>query len=121
MKIGKEALAGLYTALEAYMHRDQQAEQRRCAALVDELLAGFAPVAKTERLADEAGRGIERAAIVVAPAQAQALITFLRAGQPPIHPRTHLANLGIVAFDPRPLADGDAAVIIARVQAFFAQ
>jgi len=121
MKIGKEALAGLYTALAAYIQRDLQAEQQRCAALVDELLAGFAPVAKTERLTDEAGRGIERAAVVVEPTQAKALIAFLRAGQPPIHPRTHLANLGIVAFDPRPLADGEATVIIERVQAFFAR
>lgn len=121
MKIGKEALAGLYTALQAYMQRDQVAEQQRCAALVDELLAGFAPVAKTERLADEAGRGIERAAVVLSPDQAKMLITFLRAGRPPIHPRTHLATQGIVAFDPRPLAAGDVAVIIERVRAFFAQ
>ncbi|MFZ4659557.1 MAG: SelA-like pyridoxal phosphate-dependent enzyme [Caldilineaceae bacterium] len=120
MKIGKEALAGLYVALAAYMARDQQAEQQRCAALVDELLAGFAPFAKTERLADEAGRGIERAAVVVEPAQAKALIAFLRAGRPPIHPRTHLANLGLVAFDPRPLAAGEVAMIIERVRAFFA-
>lgn len=121
MKIGKEALAGLYTALSAYMQRDQTAEQRRCTALVDVLLAGFEQVAKTQRLVDEAGRGIERAAIAVEPAQAAALITFLRTGSPPIYPRTHLANLGIVAFDPRPLAEGDAALIIKRVHEFFAQ
>lgn len=121
MKIGKEALAGLYTALQAYMQRDQVAEQQRCTALVDELLAGFAPIVKTERLADEAGRGIERAAVVLDPAQAQALIAFLRTGRPPIHPRTHLASQGIVAFDPRPLADGDVAMIIERVRAFFVQ
>lgn len=121
MKIGKEALAGLYTALTAYMQRDSKAEQRRCAALVDALLTGFAKVVKTERLIDEAGRGIERAAIVLAPAQAAAFIAFLRTGQPPIYPRTHLANLGIVAFDPRPLAAGDSEIIIKRVHEFFAQ
>lgn len=121
MKIGKEALAGLYTALQAYLQRDQAAEQQRCAALVDALLAGFAPIAKTERLADEAGRGIERAAVLLDPAQAKALITFLRAGRPPIHPRTHLVNQGLVAFDPRPLAEGDVALIIERVRAFFAR
>jgi len=121
MKIGKEALAGLYTALSAYMQRDQTAEQRRCTALVDVLLTGFEQVAKTQRLVDEAGRGIERAAIAVEPAQAAALITFLRAGSPPIYPRTHLANLGIVAFDPRPLAEGDTELIIKRVHEFFDQ
>lgn len=121
MKIGKEALAGLYTALIAYMQRDQVAEQRRCTALVNELLAGFAPFAKTERLADEAGRGIERAGVVLDPAQAKALIAFLRSGRPPIHPRTHLVSQGIVAFDPRPLADGDVTIIIEQVRAFFAR
>lgn len=120
MKIGKEALAGLYSALTLYMQRDQQAEQQRCRALVDSLLAGFEQVAKTERLVDEAGRGIERAAVVLEPTEAAALITFLRTGTPPIYPRTHLANLGIVAFDPRPLAEGDTTLIIQRVHEFFA-
>ncbi|MEZ4867239.1 MAG: hypothetical protein R3C14_38300 [Caldilineaceae bacterium] len=120
MKIGKEALTGLYVALNAYLERDQPAEQQRCRALVDTLLAGFAHVAKTERLLDEAGRGIERAGIVLEPAQATALLNFLRQGNPPIYPRTHLVSQGIVAFDPRPLADGDVDLIIKRVHEFFA-
>ena len=121
MKVGKEALAGLYTAVSAYMQRDSQAEQRRCAAMVDELLAGFAPVAKTRRLIDEAGRGIERAGIVLEPQEAQDLVRFLRNGSPPIYPRTHLLNMGTVAFDPRPLAAGDVETIIERVHDYFVQ
>jgi L-seryl-tRNA(Ser) seleniumtransferase/D-glucosaminate-6-phosphate ammonia-lyase len=120
MKIGKEGLAGLYRAVQAYMQRDHEAEQRRCAAIVDALLAGFAPVAKTQRLEDEAGRGIERAGIVLPPEQALALVAFIHDGPIPITPRKHLLNLGIVAFDPRPLAEGDVPIIIQRVQEFFA-
>ena len=121
MKVGKEALAGLYTAVQAYMQRDHAAEQQRCSAMVDALLAGFNPVAKTQRLIDEAGRGIERAGIVLEPQQAQEFVTFLRQGSPPIYPRTHLLNMGIVAFDPRPLADGAVAIIVDRVHDYFAQ
>jgi D-glucosaminate-6-phosphate ammonia-lyase len=119
MKVGKEALAGLYSAVVAYMQHDSEAEQQRCSLLVDQLLAGFSEVAGTQRLVDEAGRGIERAGILLDPERAADLVAFLRKGNPPIYPRLHLLNLGIVAFDPRPLADGDAQIIVARVRKFF--
>lgn len=119
MKVGKEAILGLWVALEAYMRRDVAAEQGRNDAAVDELLAGFAPFADTRRLEDEAGRGIARAGIVLDPAEAARLVAFLRRGSPPIYTRSHLLGQGIVAFDPRPLADGDVARIVARVAEFF--
>lgn len=121
MKVGKEQILGLWVALEAYMRRDVDAERSRNGALVDELLAGFASFSETRRLADEAGRGIERAGIVLTPALAHELVAFLEEGSPPIHTRTHLLNLGIVAFDPRPLADGDVALIVDRVGRFFSE
>ncbi len=119
MKVGKEQILGLWVALEAYAQRDTSAEQARNSKLVDDLLAGFAPFAETRRLTDEAGRGIERAAILLPPDQTAALLTFLEKGAPPIHTRSHQANLGIVVFDPRPLADGDVEIIVNRVGAFF--
>ena len=119
MKVGKEALVGLWAAVSAYTQRDVAAEDRRNRGIVDELLAGFAPFARTERLVDEAGRGIERAAIVMDPAQAVRLVAFLTAGSPAIHTRGHLLESGIVAFDPRPLAAADVATIVARVGEFF--
>jgi D-glucosaminate-6-phosphate ammonia-lyase len=119
MKVGKEALAGLYTAVAAYMQRDIEGDRARCSLLVDQLLAGFGEVVKTQRLVDEAGRGIERVGIVLEPEKAAELVAFLRKGRTPIYPRTHLLNLGIVAFDPRPLADGDTQIIIERVHEFF--
>lgn len=119
MKVGKEALAGLYMALTAYMQRDHEAEQRRCSALVDQLLAGFAPLAKTERLEDEAGRGIVRAGIVLDAKQAKEFVKVLQNGAPPIYTRNHLISQGIIAFDPRPLAAGDVEYIIQRVSDYF--
>lgn len=119
MKVGKEALVGLWAALTAYRQRDVAAEERRNRAVVDELLAGFAPYARTERLVDEAGRGIERAGLVLEPAEAARLVAFLAAGSPAIHIRGHLLESGIVAFDPRPLAAGDVALVVERVREFF--
>ncbi|MBV7335073.1 SelA-like pyridoxal phosphate-dependent enzyme [Chloroflexi bacterium TSY] len=119
MKVGKEALLGLWTAVMDYMQRNVQVEQKRNAAIVDELLIGFGHFAKTQRLRDEAGRGIERAAIVLDPKEAAELVAFLRNGTPPIYPRGHLLNLGIVAFDPRPLAEQDVERIVARVRDYF--
>lgn len=121
MKVGKEALIGLWMAVTAYVQRDIQAEKERCSAIVDELLEGFGKVARTQRLDDEAGRGIERAGVVLEPEEAAQLVVFLRDGTPPIHPRGHLVNQGIVAFDPRPLAEGDVELIVARVGDFFAR
>lgn len=119
MKVGKEQILGLWVALELYMRRDVAAEQARNRALVDKLLAGFAPLAETRRLADEAGRGIERAGIVLTPERAAALVDFLERGSPPIHIRGHLVNTGIVAFDPRPLAREDVGIIVKQVGEFF--
>lgn len=121
MKVGKEALAGLYRAVQLYMQRDNEAEQRRCSALVDRMLASFEKVAKTQRIEDEAGRGIERAGIVLDPERVNEFVVFLHEGTPPITPRKHLMNLGIVAFDPRPLTDEDVEIITRRVQDFFAR
>ncbi len=120
MKIGKEGLLGLLAALSAYVNRDAEAENRRCSAIVDRLLAGFQGCGTPRRLADEAGRGIERAGIMLDPPTAAGLVKFLHAGAPPIHPRTHLINTGIVAFDPRPLQEAEVEIVIERVRSFFA-
>ena len=119
MKVGKEALVGLWQAVSTYIDRDVQMERKRNTAIVDTLLTGFEPVAKTRRLIDEAGRSIERAALVLDPEEATKLVLFLQEGKPPIYTRCHLLRQGIVAFDPRPLADEDVEIIITRVHQFF--
>jgi D-glucosaminate-6-phosphate ammonia-lyase len=121
MKVGKEQMLGLFVGLEKYLDRDEREESTRCAALVGRLLDGFASCdgARTIRLRDEAGRGIERVGIVLDAVRARQLVDFLTSGSPAIYPRTHLVNTGVVAFDPRPLDDADVGVIIERVSAFF--
>ena len=120
MKVGKEQLVGLFTAVSTYMERDVLAERERCSTRVDRLIGGFNGCCKTKILTDEAGRGIERAGIVTDRQQASEMVRFLQNGAPPIYPRSHLVNTGIVAFDPRPLNDSDVDVIIHRVREFFA-
>jgi L-seryl-tRNA(Ser) seleniumtransferase/D-glucosaminate-6-phosphate ammonia-lyase len=121
MKIGKEGIIGVITALHAYLNRDLPALRAHQGTLVDELLSAFnaIPGVRTQRLEDEAGRGIERAAIELSPERALDLARFLRAGTLAIYPRGHLLNLGLVAFDPRPLSQEDVQVIVSRVKAFF--
>lgn len=123
MKVGKEVIVGIYQAVTRYLERDATAERDRQAEIVDQLLAGFAECqgARPTRLSDEAGRGIARAGIELSQADAMKLVDFLREGNPPIHPRSHLLNLGIVAFDPRPLDADDVAVIVRRVKEFFSK
>lgn len=120
MKVGKETLAGLCQAFTEYMGRSTAAEHRRQQEIVDHLVAAFESGTgmQVRRLADEAGRGIERAALVMEPERAALLVYFLQSGQPPIYPRTHAVNLGIVAFDPRPLTLDDVDVIVHRILEF---
>jgi D-glucosaminate-6-phosphate ammonia-lyase len=121
MKVGKEQLLGLAVAVEKYIKRDVAAESTRSAMLVDRLLERFARIdgVQTRRLEDEAGRGIPRAGILLQTAQAKRLVQHLTTGSPAVYPRTHLVNTGIVAFDPRPLDDGDIDIITERVRSFF--
>jgi seryl-tRNA(Sec) selenium transferase len=121
MKIGKEQMLGLAVALERYLERDADEVATRSSIIVDQLLEGFSSIdsVRTQRLSDEAGRGIERAGIVLEPDMGRALVEHLANGKPPIYPRTHLLNTGIIAFDPRPLERDDVDIIVERVRAFF--
>ena len=123
MKVGKEALVGLFKAVTMYMKRDADQERRCQSAIVDRLMDGFSSCssASPTRLRDEAGRGIERAALQLDRQGAVELTTFLHSGTPPIHPRAHLTNLGVVAFDPRPLSIDDVDIIVRRVHEYFNQ
>lgn len=123
MKVGKEQLLGLAVALDQYMSRDTQAELARCSRLVDRLVEGFAGCDRVtvSRLKDEAGRGIERAGIVLTPERAVELVEYLTNGSPAIYPRTHLVGTGIVAFDPRPLEEDDVEIVVKRVASFLSR
>ncbi|MCC6628049.1 MAG: DgaE family pyridoxal phosphate-dependent ammonia lyase [Chloroflexi bacterium] len=125
MKVGKESVVGLLTALRGYVARDAAtvaAEIDRQHRLVAQLAAGLAgvPGLRVTSAADEAGRAIVRAALHVDPASGRTagqLAEALRAGNPPIYVRGHHAESGTVTIDPRPIDTADAAIIVSRVRA----
>ena len=129
MKVGKEAIVGLLTALRAYVARDEAtvaaelARQRQVVALIREGLADQ-PAVRVSELADEAGRAIVRAGLVLDEralgATAGELADFLAQGDPAIYVRGHLVGEGTVMIDPRPIDERDAGIIVERVREFVA-
>jgi len=125
MKIGKEAIAGLVQALDEYAAADRQAVRVRERAVVTRFVAAFGrlPGVEVRAVRDEVRPDIERAEIRFsgedARAQARRLVVHLRGWTPPVFTRDHRMGEGILAFDPRPLSDAEADVVVAAVEAFF--
>jgi uncharacterized pyridoxal phosphate-dependent enzyme len=118
MKIGKEGIIGLLTAIEEYLANGTQAVEReaqnqRMRWLVSQLQG--IPGVSCELKQDEAGREIYRAYIQVDPKvvgkTAFDVIRELENGNPAIYTRNHYANVGAIAVDPRPLLPGQEEVI----------
>ncbi|WP_134684059.1 DgaE family pyridoxal phosphate-dependent ammonia lyase [Brevibacillus migulae] len=120
MKVGKEAIVGLLTALQRYdVSAANATEQlRRMKWLVDQL--SDIPGLKGEVVQDEAGRAIYRAQLKIDPhtagLHASDLIRQLESGTPSIHTRNHYGNIGIISIDPRPLLAGQEEVIVQRIR-----
>lgn len=122
MKVGKEAIAGLLVALDAYIGDDLPARERELQqvnAMIMDALADCASYRLSLR-PDEAGRPFERVAVRAAGDgfDVRELVTFLAAGSPSIRTRNHHLDQGIVLLDPRELTRDDAGVIIERLKAF---
>ncbi|MHB1406606.1 MAG: DgaE family pyridoxal phosphate-dependent ammonia lyase [Desulfitobacteriaceae bacterium] len=119
MKVGKEGIIGLLTALERYeLKKDDSQEQLRRMQWLLERLAGL-PGVQGSIVQDEAGRAIFRAQLSIdreaAGIDARELIKRLEAGDPAIYTRNHYANLGIINIDPRPLLPGQEQIIAQRI------
>jgi len=120
MKVGKEAIIGLLTALSRYEQRDSgAAEQRRRMAWLAEQLNQL-PGLAAQVVQDEAGRNIYRVQVTVdeeaAGFAAAEWIRQLEGGRPAIFTRNHYANLGVIHIDPRPLLPEQERIILARFQ-----
>lgn len=115
MKIGKEGIAGLITALRQYPFKDSNAalQIERMTNLCKKLEAYDGLTCSIKQ--DEAGREIYRAHIQVdektAGYTAVELLHLLEAGNPAIYLRHHYANVGILSVDPRPLFSGQEDII----------
>lgn len=124
MKVGKEQIAGLLTALAEYVGRDETDETARraqvnriiCAALED------IPNLDLSTRVDEAGRPIERIAVRARDGafDVRDLVRHLAEGSPSIRTRNHHLDDGLVLIDPREVSEDQAAVIGERIRAFFA-
>ena len=113
MKVGKEQIAGLLAALA------EPAPDDGDGTVADALHRGLAAFADVEIVPDRAGRPIERVALRLPGAALQALVRFLRDGQPSIRTRNHQLGEGYVLFDPREMRMEQVPTVVARVGAFF--
>ena len=111
MKVGKEQIMGLLTALDS-----EGAEASDVLGKLQDGLAAFADVSIVD---DRAGRPIQRIALRLPDAELKALVQFLRDGEPSIRTRNHQLAEGYVLFDPREVSVGQVPAIIDRVREFF--
>lgn len=122
MKVSKEAIAGLLTALDLYERRDLHADAQRDRARMEwlvERLSGVAGV-RARIVQDEAGREIYRASVAILPEAgmgAREVVEALEGGDPAIYTRNHQVNLGIINIDPRPLLPGQEQILLERLLA----
>lgn len=120
MKVGKEAIIGLMTALERYEAKEDDVEGQiaRMNWLIQELAT--LPGIKGELVQDEAGRTIYRAQLTIdekiAGINAATVVKKLEAGNPAIYTRNYYANIGIINIDPRPLLLDQEKVIASRIR-----
>ena len=99
MKVGKEQIMGLLTALDGL--RPDSGDD-----LLEALHAGLARCADAVIAPDRAGRPIRRVALDLPTRQARALVRYLHDGEPSIRTRNHELDAGRVLFDPRELRPG---------------
>ena len=115
MKIGKENIMGLFASLEAYVKLDPQSVTARYETVIEALesqLEGI-PGLRT-KVAWDSTRPIPRLQLIVSEEtgmKAKQLIARMENGNPSIRTRNHLADEGIIQFDPRELKTEEASVI----------
>ena len=121
MKVGKEQIAGLIAALDAYPTLDSK---RHDSAVVATWLDALVNVPRIDAFVrpDEAGRPIERVAVRHRDGAAALgrLVAFLERSDPSIRTRNHQLANGFIQLDPREVALEDAALVARAIAAFIA-
>jgi L-seryl-tRNA(Ser) seleniumtransferase/D-glucosaminate-6-phosphate ammonia-lyase len=112
MKVGKEQIIGLLTALDHYPAKPTWLER------VDRLEAALQglPDAVVGREADLAGRDIERVALRSTPERLRRLADALSSGDPVIYTRNHQLEEGLMLFDLREVRDADVDLLAEQVR-----
>jgi D-glucosaminate-6-phosphate ammonia-lyase len=122
MKVGKETIAGVMAALQAWELRDAAAIRARedaALALWQTHLQGLAAV-QCMRVDDPTGNPLQRLRVHVHPASgwnARSLADALAQGEPSIRVRDYQTDLGYFDLDPCNLHDGEAPVVAHRLGA----
>ncbi len=127
MKIGKESIAGLIAALEAWERRDHRAIRARETGHLElwrQRLADCRGIA-AEILPDPTGNPLDRLRVRVDPAVAGLaawdLAAALAAGDPPVIVRDDMVEHGFFELDPCNLHDGEAETVAACLTATLRQ
>ena len=123
MKVGKESIAGLIAALEAWQVRDHEAvrrEERRALDLWEQCLAGFDGI-EVEIVPDPTRNPLDRLEIRVRSHSKTSAAEFafaLSIGDPPVIVRSHKVDQGVFWLDPCNLHNGEAEQVASSVQKY---
>lgn len=122
MKVGKEQIFGLIKALEEYQELDFAARSEELKQKNETIISALEKFEYIRAVLkpDEAGRDFERVAISASDEKfaIRDLVKFLAEGEPGIRTRNHHLDQGYFLIDPRELIEGDALIIIKRLQQF---
>ena len=122
MKVGKESIAGVMAALDAWQSRDHAAirsRERRALEFWRDALAPL-PGLATDIVPDPTGNPLDRLKVTVLAESgysALGLAVALASGSPPIVVRDHQAALGHFFLDPCNLHPGEECVVAERIAA----
>ena len=121
MKVGKEQIMGLLAALQQYemKNTDEYVDKQKeiVSYLIDKLnqIKGLS----CQMIQDEAGREIYRCQVKLSSKElnitAAELDKKLQEGNIKIYCRNHWTNNNIIAFDPRPMVEGDKELIVKKM------
>ena len=121
MKVGKESIAGVMAALQAWQLRDHagiRAREEAALALWQGALEGHAHL-HTTLVPDPTGNPLQRLRVSVASGatrSARALADALAAGDPPVMVRDYQTDLGYFDLDPCNLHAGEAQIVAQQLQ-----